>query len=221
MSTTVQAIGLSGFASTGKTTAANYIEARYGYVRQHIAEPMRRMLASLMRDAGYSDDAIEMYLVGEGKESYIPRIGASSRHCQVTLGTEWGRKCIGEDLWSNLWTRQAETAGGKRMNDSVRFANEESAVRRCGGGGFTILIRRSGYGPAVFKWGAFGRTLYRWFGVMWGVHDSERTDRLSPDFIIDNDGTLAELHEKIDKAILKGLLRVHHARKTSATSSGN
>lgn len=193
-------IGLSGYAGTGKTEAARFIEEVYGYERQHIAEPLRRMLASLLRDYGYSDADIERWLVGEWKDGVIiPELGVTSRHLQITLGTEWGRVQVGRDIWAKLWRIQAEVGRAidskGRMNDSVRFPNEEESVRQ--GKGFTILITRPGKGPAAFKWRRLGPVLYRWFGCMWGVHDSERIDRLNPDYVVVNDGTIAELHAKI------------------------
>lgn len=194
-----RAIGLSGFAGTGKTEVAKYIEAEYGFERRHIAEPLRRMIASLLRDWGFDDKTINRYLVGDLKEAVIPGIGRTSRHLQITLGTEWGRGQVDQDLWANLWVRQAEIARTRTpppMNDSVRFPNEETAIRDMRG--ITIMITRPGTGPAAFKWKWLGPKLYRWFGCMWGVHDSERTDRLTPDYVIANDGTLDQLRNKIE-----------------------
>lgn len=193
-------IGLSGYAGTGKTEVARFIEAEFGYVRQHIAEPLRRMLESLLRDYGYSAADIERWLVGEWKDGVIiPELGVTSRHLQITLGTEWMREQVNREGWAKLWSVQAEVGragdGKGRMNDSVRFPNEEDAIRR--GRGATILITRPGKGPAAFKWRRLGPLLYRVFGCMWGVHDSERVDRLKPDFVIVNDGTIDELREKV------------------------
>lgn len=190
------AIGLSGFAQTGKTTAANYLEERFGYTRLHIAEPLRDMIRTLMFHFNVPADMIERYLTGDLKESVIPEIGATSRWLQISLGTEWGREQVDPDIWANAW-RIAADAAQWPMNDSVRFPNEESSVRARDGK--TILIRRKGAGPAAFKWRFIGKLLYRLFGVMWGVHDSERVDRLKPDYIIDNDGTVEELYDAIDR----------------------
>ncbi len=199
-------IGLSGYAGTGKTEVARFIETEFGYVRQHIAEPLRRMLASLLRDANpnYTDADIERWLVGEWKDGVIvPELGVTSRHLQITLGTEWGRRHVGPDTWARIWRTEAEVGraidGKGRMNDSVRFPNEEDAIRS--GRGFTILITRPGKGPAAFKWRRLGPLLYRAFGCMWGVHDSERVDRLSPDFVIVNDGTIDDLRAKVSDVI--------------------
>lgn len=189
-------LGISGFAGSGKTTVATYIEMKCGYERRHIAEPLRRMLASLLREYGMPDDEIARYLTGELKEAVIPCLGVTSRHAQITIGTEWGRELINPDIWADLWARQAAQSKRPVMNDSVRFPNEEDAIRAVGG--ITILVTRPDTGPAAFKWGQFGKWLYEVFGIMWGVHDSERVDRMDPDFILANNGSLELLYAKID-----------------------
>lgn len=192
------ALGISGFAQSGKTTAANYLEKYHGYRRHHIAEPLRDMLRVLLRRFGMADELINRYLTGDLKEQVIPCLGVTSRSAQITLGTEWGREQVDENLWARLWAHEVN-AFTRPMNDSVRFPNEESEIR--GIGGATILIRRKGTHPAAFKWGMVGRLLYRCFGIMWGVHDSERVDRLNPDYVIDNDGCLDELYHELDAVL--------------------
>lgn len=196
----MDAIGLSGFAQSGKTTAAKYLEERYGFERRHIAEPLRAMLAVLLRANGISEAMIDRYLVGDLKDGVIiPEIGKTSRELQISIGTEWGREHVSPDLWVDTWVRGA---GHKpSMNDSVRFPNEEEGIRSMGG--ITILIERPGTGPVSFKWGRVGRKLYDWFGCMWGVHDSERVDRLHPDVVIQNNGTVEDLYRAIDYALME------------------
>ncbi|MEY9138477.1 hypothetical protein ABIE79_010005 [Bradyrhizobium diazoefficiens] len=191
-------VGLSGFAQSGKTTAALYLEKKYGIRRKHIAEPLRAMLAVLLKANGMSSDMISRHLEGDLKECVIPELGVTSRYAQITLGTEWGRQLIGDDVWANTWERGIED-GDSVMNDSVRFPNEADAIRRRGG--VVILIKRPGTRPANFKWGKIGAFLYDKFGLMWGVHDSERTDRLNPDFVIHNDSTVEQLYADIDAAM--------------------
>lgn len=188
-----KAIGISGFASTGKTEIANYLERQYGYKRLHVAEPLRDMLRALLDCYGIPAIHQERYLTGDWKEDVIPQIGVTSRRLQIALGM-WGRNDVDPDLWVNLWCHRAADCD-LPMNDSVRFPNEETAVRARQG--FTIMVIRPGTHPAAFKWGRLGRLLYR-FGLMWGVHDSERTDRLRPDHVIVNDGSISDLHRKID-----------------------
>lgn len=196
------AIGISGFASTGKTEIANYLEQQYGYKRLHVAEPLRDMLRALLDCYGIPAIHQERYLTGDWKEDVIPQIGVTSRQLQISLGTEWGRLQVHPDLWANLWRHRAADYP-KPMNDSVRFPNEEIAVRARQG--FTIMVIRPGTHPVAYRWGSLGRWLYR-FGLMWGVHDSERTDRLRPDHVIVNDGTIQDLHRKVD-ALMKSTTR--------------
>jgi hypothetical protein len=190
-------LGLSGFAQSGKTAAAKYLETK-GYTRKHTAEPLRAMLAVLLKANGLSSEMITRYLEGDLKEQMIPEIGVTSRVAQITLGTEWGRERVNPDLWADTWARGI-SADDNVLNDSVRFPNEEAAIRDLDG--FTIMIKRPGTKPAKFKWGFIGEKLYDWFGVLWGAHDSERIDRLSPDYVIKNDGTLQDLYDAIDRVV--------------------
>jgi hypothetical protein len=189
------ALGLSGYAGSGKTTAALYLEKTYGFKRLHIAETLRAMLAVLMRANGIRDEMIDRYLTGDLKDGVIiPELGKTSRELQITLGTEWGRRYVGEGVWSNTWVRMSEDIP-LVMNDSVRFDNEEDAIR--GRGGVTVLVTRPGYGPAKFKH-RFGKAFYRLTGNAIFAHDSERLDRLAPDYLVENDGDLASLHHQLD-----------------------
>lgn len=191
------AVGLSGHARAGKTAAALYLQEAYGFNRCHIAEPMRAMLAVLMRANGIENTMIDRYLTGDLKNGVpIPELGGrTSRELQISIGSKWGRACVSSDLWVNTWRRMVGDRG-RVMNDSVRFPNEEQAIHDLGG--ITILIRRPGTGPIAFRWGPVGRFLYERFGLMHGVDVSERTDRLDPDAIIDNDGTLEDLYRDLD-----------------------
>jgi hypothetical protein len=206
-------VGLSGLAGSGKTTAALYLEQKYGIKRRHIAEPLRAMLAVLLQANGMRSSEITRYLEGDLKEQVIPCLGVTSRYAQITIGTEWGRKLVGEDLWANTWERGIED-GDSVMNDSVRFPNEADAIRRRGG--VVILIKRPGTRPAKFKWGKIGEFLYDKFGLLWGVHDSERIDRIKPDFVIHNDSTLKQLYADLDMAVLS---HYKHVVDTSFSAS--
>jgi hypothetical protein len=156
------------------------------------------MLRTLLQRFGMENELIDRYLTGDLKEQVIPCLGVTSRSAQITLGTEWGREQVDPDLWARLWAHRSRHTA-RPMNDSVRFPNEEAQIR--GIGGATILIRRQGTHPAAFKWGWLGKALYHGFGIMWGVHDSERVDRLNPDFVVENNGTLADLYSDLDAIV--------------------
>ena len=124
------------------------LEKKYGIRRKHIAEPLRAMLAVLLQANGMKSDEITRYLEGDLKEQIIPCLGVTSRYAQITIGTEWGREMISQDLWANTWMRGVAD-GESVMNDSVRFPNEADVIRKLGG--VVIMIKRPGTRPAKFK----------------------------------------------------------------------
>jgi hypothetical protein len=214
-------VGLSGFAQSGKTTAALYLEQKYGIRRKHIAEPLRAMLAVLLQANGMSSDEITEYLEGAKKEQVIPCLGVTSRYAQITIGTEWGREMINQNLWANTWAAGVKD-GESVMNDSVRFPNEAAAIRQLGG--FVIMIKRPGTKPAKFK-NKLGEFLYSKFGIMWGVHPSERIDLIKPDFIIHNDADVETMYRDLDAAMAKyfektQLISFKHSRQAIAAAHG-
>jgi hypothetical protein len=211
-------VGLSGFAQSGKTTAALYLEQKYGIRRKHIAEPLRAMLAVLLTANGMKGDEITPYLEGDLKEQVIPCLGVTSRYAQITIGTEWGRELISQDLWANTWARGIAD-GESVMNDSVRFPNEAEAIRKLGG--VVIMIKRPGTKPAKFKWGKIGEFLYEKFGLMWGVHDSERSDRIKADFVIHNDASVEQLYADLDEAMALHFKKVQQTAFAGSNAASN
>lgn len=122
-------IALTGPAGSGKSTASKYLVEKYGYQLVKFAGPLKDMLRAI----GLSEAQIE----GELKEEPCEWLqGATPRHAMQTLGTEWGRKCMGEDFWTNLWRSRVDGAlafGGRVVVDDCRFPNEAAEVRKFGG----------------------------------------------------------------------------------------
>lgn len=122
-------IGFCGLAGAGKSFAASHLCRAHGYQRLRFAEPLKAML----RVIGLTDAHIE----GELKETPSPLLcGKTPRHAMQTLGTEYGRVCIGPDFWVDAWKRQADLAlseGHSVVVDDVRFPNEAQVIWRMGG----------------------------------------------------------------------------------------
>jgi hypothetical protein len=122
-------IGLTGAAGCGKSTAAQHLIGVYGFLRVKLAEPLKDML----RAVGLTDDEIEGHL----KEKPCAILcGNTPRHAMITLGTEWGRECIGSNFWTGLWTRKVERyldEGHDIVVDDCRFQNEVEAIEALGG----------------------------------------------------------------------------------------
>ena len=87
-------LGIHGKAGSGKSTAAQVL-IDGGFKRVKFADPLKNMLRAI----GLTDQHIE----GDLKE--VPcdmLLGQTPRHAMQTLGTEWGRGCIGGEFWTCL-----------------------------------------------------------------------------------------------------------------------
>jgi hypothetical protein len=128
-------IGLTGLAGSGKDTVRGILERFHGYNGMAFADPLRGMLASLLKSAGHSPT----WMVDrEMKEREIPAIGVSYRVLAQTLGTEWGRS-IDPELWVKITaSRIASIPDEERVVISdVRFPNEVKWIKSQGG----VIIR--------------------------------------------------------------------------------
>lgn len=127
-------IGLAGRAGSGKDSVRSILEMHAHFAGLAFAEPIRGMLRELFNTNGVSDEYITDRAL---KETPIPGLGVSYRHMAQTLGTEWGRHCLGADFWlrvANTYMADLRQQGYQRFVVSdVRFANEAEWVRSQGG----------------------------------------------------------------------------------------
>lgn len=123
-------------AGMGKSLVADHLVAAHGFRALKFAGPLKNMIRSLLEDAGVPHGLIEGYVEGALKQDEIPQLGVTCRHLMQTLGTEWGRQNVREDLWVYLTERAVERAhnmGYDVVIDDLRFPNELGMVRRMGG----------------------------------------------------------------------------------------
>ena len=182
-------IGLTGPAGCGKDSTADYLCAKYGFVRYAFAGPIKAMLRAIGVDADSRDT----------KELPHPLFGVSPRRMAQTLGTEWMREMVCEDGWLRLAgafidkveaghvaintlrgpTSQQYQPTGIVFTD-VRFENEAAFLRNRGGR--IWHIKRSGLAPVEAHKSESG--------VSWAA---------DTDYIIYNDESFKELHEQINE----------------------
>jgi len=116
-----------GLKYSGKSTIAEHLLAVHGYVRVKMADPLKNMTRSLLRDAGIPDDMIERYVEGDLKEAEIPELGGTTcRKIMMTLGDEW-RNMHGRLLWANIAASKIEqhlSLGRKVIVDDIRYPFE-------------------------------------------------------------------------------------------------
>lgn len=127
-------IALTGRAQSGKDTVRAYLEQNHGYVGLAFADPIRELRAKFLSMAG----ADNRYNTDESlKQTEIPELGVSRRVIEQTLGTEWGRDCIRQDLWLHLLKQKIQAIWAKSPDTRIvvsdlRFLNEESVLRDLG-----------------------------------------------------------------------------------------
>lgn len=166
-------IGFSGPAGAGKSTAANFLVKLHGFRLVKFAGPLKAMLRAIM-----PGDDMNEWIEGALKGTVHPVLGQTPRHAMQTLGTEWGRACMGSDFWVNL--ARHEVAGGDDVViDDVRFQNEYEMIT--GLGGKVIQIR-----PKVM-------THFRHISEVGCAFDQ----------VIYNDGSMSDLFEQVGKCALR------------------
>lgn len=170
-------IGLTGFARTGKSTAAGHLASEHNFETYAFMTPLKEGIAAMFN---LSIEDIE----GPGKEQPIDWLGRSPRQLMQLLGTEWGRDMISASIWLDLAEQNlgnlAELypdAPGFVISD-VRFENEADFVRKRGG--LIIHVQRadaSAVNPHVSE-----------LGVAVQPHDA----------VINNDSDLVGLFAQVD-----------------------
>lgn len=166
-------IGITGKAGAGKDTAAAAL-VEHGYQSVSFADPIKEAINSMM---GWN---MSQWSNREWKETPQPPLGVSPRFLATTLGTEWGRKIVMDDMWVRL----AVSRAGEHATviPDVRFDNEAKMIKDAGGIVIEIVRPNNPY-PAV-------------------NHESE--NGVSAEFIdytIVNDGNIADLFLRVDKLI--------------------
>jgi len=134
---------VTGLARSGKDHAANYLAKHMNLHKYAFAEPLKTMLKSVFGDHFHEGD----------RSGICPETGKSYREMMQTLGTEWGRQLMDENVWVNLVNRRwgeveagchlvneykdykghhAKLAEGMILSD-VRFDSEAQWIRDHGG----------------------------------------------------------------------------------------
>lgn len=130
-------------AGSGKSEVAKVLIAQ-GYVNVKFAGPLKDMARGLLKSMGFEAEMVERMIEGDLKETVIPGFKTvTPRQIMQTLGTDWGREAIDQDLWTNVARAKIEKLRDKGVNvvvDDLRFPNEYDLVR--GLGGFAVKVVR-------------------------------------------------------------------------------
>jgi hypothetical protein len=180
-------IGLCGRAGAGKNAVATALVRRHGFSEMAFADPIYSGLSAM---CGIPVETLKNRAT---KELPIPWFGGvSPRRALQTLGTEWGRQMIADDLWVRLALRRLdelrESGSPGAVVTDVRFDNEASALREWATGMAQVwqVCRQS---APIIEAGA-------------AAHSSEAgISATAIDAVIHNDGTLQTLAEEVSRLL--------------------
>lgn len=126
-------VAFTGLATCGKTTAAEALcSTKHRIYRTAFADPLKAMVAILTPETD--------------KNARPPELcGKTVREAYQSLGTDWGRNMIGENIWliaaQQRFTRKLKAIKDGIMGgivvDDCRFDNEAKLVKELGG----IVVR--------------------------------------------------------------------------------
>lgn len=169
-------IGLTGRARSGKDTVAGMLANHYMVRTTAYADPVRAAVA------GALGMPMDEYLKLE-KSEVIAWVGKTRRYLEQTLGTEWGRGYVKDNVWELQVERNIDKfheEGYDVVVTDVRFESEAKQIRDLGG----VIWH-------IYRPGAL---------IAESGHKSEAGVEFRADLgdiRIDNNGTLSELFEQV------------------------
>ena len=132
-------IALTGAKGVGKSTYAEFLAGENGTVLS-FATPIKRMLQALVG---------KEYVFGS-KKNEETHLGVTGRVLLQTLGTEWGREMIDQDIWvkamRHILTDAMFAEYRPIVIDDLRFENEAKMIRELNGE--IWHVERKSYTPA-------------------------------------------------------------------------
>jgi hypothetical protein len=173
---------------SGKSVIAKYLEREHGFAVVKFAGALKAMTRVFLSRLGYDVKTVERMVEGDLKEKPLPLFTNSvvtPRSIMQTLGTEWGRHEIDLHVWTKVAMAEAALfmqQGQSVVIDDMRFFNEFQAVRMAGG--LIVKVHRPGAQKTVGH-------------VSEGALSDVEFDRA-----LVNDGTIEDLHQKIEEIIL-------------------
>lgn len=126
-------IGLSGKKGVGKNEVANLINfySPKPLAERRFAETIKKMVAVLL------DCPVTRLESQEFKEDAVDWLNTTPRFLLQSIGTEWGRKLIRDDIWVRALLSQYRPHEDHWIVTDVRFPNEVWGIKERGG----VVIR--------------------------------------------------------------------------------
>ncbi len=177
-------VGITGYKGSGKSVVGEFLEQN-GFRASALADPMKEACKTIFL---WSDEDV----YGDRKERIDPVWGISPRQALQHLGTEWGQIALpeayenflevtGRKLWIKRFmiTVQSHPEVDRWVVPDVRFPHEAEEIKGILGCGLILRVNRPGI-------------------TRDDPHESETYyDSIEANYEIMNEGTIAELKEKV------------------------
>ena len=132
-------ICLTGPKGSGKSHFSKLTVDKLNYTLIKFADPLKNMLRAI----GLTDREIE----GELKEKPCYLLGGQTpRYAMQTLGTEWGRKIVSTDMWTDIFLNRVSNSPGNIICDDMRFPNEYECLADLN----TLVIKIQPHNPTMY-----------------------------------------------------------------------
>ncbi len=217
-------IGLVGWIGSGKNTVAEVLSAQHGYKEDSFAAPLKDATANIFNwprktlegDTDHSRhfrECVDPYWASKlNIKNFTPRLALQ------IVGTELFREHFHHKIWLDSLEHRYIANGQKpTVITDCRFRNELAFIKQMGG--FTIRVKR-GEDP---HWTSLATEAQNGdeFAIQQlsdiGIHASEWDHSgMLVDFIIENNGTLEQLHDKIN-SVSKVLKNVKKEKRTETS----
>jgi hypothetical protein len=191
-------IGLVGLIGSGKGTVADRLEQEHGFRKDSFAKSLKDAVSCMFN---WDREMLE----GKTKESrewrerpdtfWSKRFGKdiTPRWVLQYFGTEVMRQGMHDAIWVD--SCMARYDGRPTVIADTRFENEIKTIREMGG---KIVLVKRGPDPDWFTDYVEGNVIPK------DIHSSEYSWAKSEyDYLVENDGTLEDLHKKIDDLIIR------------------
>lgn len=194
IATNFKLIGIHGVSQAGKSTAAEYLWERHGFVTTAFADRLKDVVSTMF---GWDRLKLEDQ---DFKAKVDARWGFTPREALQLMGTEAVQGTFGKDFWIKAWRQiynEIKLADNVVVAD-VRFEHEADEIRAQGG---TIVhLVRMGLDTAGIP-----------------GHSSEAGIRRDPlDYIIINGGTVEDLYAQLDGLVMALAQRLEEVERKAA-----
>lgn len=205
-------IGITGLIGSGKDTIADYLCTFHGFKRLSFAASLKDAVSAVF---GWDREMLE----GTTKSSrewrekrdewWSERLGKeiTPRYILQYWGTEVCRNGFHNDIWVASIENKLRNAKDNIVITDCRFANEVNSIKKAGG--ITCRVERGirpawyndaeslNKGPSHIGWALAKKNL-----MDLSIHASEYSSvGLEYDYYIDNNGSIDDLHKKVESMI--------------------